>query len=195
MNIPIVMDPFCFRQFSIGGSPYIPYDIAAFLEKVNSLYNPSNLKPGYAPFCKHLFIENFTEAKLNTLPITAENECLLRSRYDSRTDKELPVLVRWFPKELIGEVPRASVLDIILYSYTQIQEENSAKGETDIHDHLYEWGIVGVKTQDVEQELPMQPITVMRNALGQEEGGSGVALDREKYIQSVNYWSAHALIK
>jgi Protein of unknown function (DUF3228) len=42
--------------------------------------------------------------------------------------------------------------------------------------------------QDEDYETPMQPITMMRNALGKEEGGSGVPLDREKYIASVNYW-------
>jgi hypothetical protein len=42
--------------------------------------------------------------------------------------------------------------------------------------------------QDEDFETPMQPITMMRNALGKEEGGSGVPLDREKYMKSVNYW-------
>ena len=31
------------------------------------------LVDGYAPFCKHIFIENFTGAKVSTLPITEEN--------------------------------------------------------------------------------------------------------------------------
>jgi len=30
----------------------------------------------------------------------------------------------------------------------------------------------------------MDPITIMRNALGKTEGGSGVAFDRKKYIES-----------
>ena len=40
----------------------------------------------------------------------------------------------------------------------------------------------------------MDPITMMRNALGKEEGGSGVPLDREKYMESVKFWSEHATI-
>ena len=43
--------------------------------------------------------------------------------------------------------------------------------------------------------LPLQPITMMRNALGWEEGGSGVALDRAKYEASTAYWEAHAAIQ
>lgn len=43
--------------------------------------------------------------------------------------------------------------------------------------------------------LPLQPITVMRNALGREEGGSGVPLDREAYEKATAYWDAHAQIQ
>lgn len=46
-----------------------------------------------------------------------------------------------------------------------------------------------------EFETPMSPITVLRNALGKEEGGSGVPLSREKYLQSVEYWKSHANVK
>ena len=41
----------------------------------------------------------------------------------------------------------------------------------------------------------MSPITMMRNALGIEEGGSGVPLDREKYAESVEFWTNNAMIK
>lgn len=41
----------------------------------------------------------------------------------------------------------------------------------------------------------MQPITMMRNALGKEYGGSGIPLDEKKYKQSVVFWSEHILIK
>jgi hypothetical protein len=34
----------------------------------------------------------------------------------------------------------------------------------------------------------------MRNSLGMAEGGSGVSLSKEKYAQSVAFWSAHISI-
>ncbi len=40
----------------------------------------------------------------------------------------------------------------------------------------------------------MQPITMMRNSLGREEGGSGVPLDREAYDKAAQYWETHATI-
>jgi hypothetical protein len=41
----------------------------------------------------------------------------------------------------------------------------------------------------------MDPITMMRNALGKEHGGSGVGLDRQKYMESVQFWTKHAIVK
>ena len=57
---------------------------------VNERYDESALKEGYAPFCKHLFIVNdFTDAQVNVLPITPENEACLRTKYEARNDKEV----------------------------------------------------------------------------------------------------------
>ena len=55
--------------------------------------------------------------------------------------------------------------------------------------------MISIKAQDVAYELPMNPITMMRNALGKEEGGSGVPFDREKYAESVAFWREHAVLK
>jgi hypothetical protein len=41
----------------------------------------------------------------------------------------------------------------------------------------------------------MQPITMMRNALGKEYGGSGVPLDFQKYQESVDFWTINATLK
>ena len=36
---------------------------------------------------------------------------------------------------------------------------------------------------------------MLRNALGREEGGSGVTLDKAKYAEAVDYWDKHAIIQ
>jgi len=97
--------------------------VKEFEDIANARYNEADLQDGYAPFCKHIFIQNdFTNAKVNVLKISPDNESLLRSTYDARNDKELPVLQRWFPKELVQEdsLPVAKYLDLILYSREQI---------------------------------------------------------------------------
>lgn len=197
-NIKIVLDPFCYRQFDkTKSSLFINYDMIAFAEKINEYYlnTPNCLKDGYAPFCKHIFIKNFTDLPANYAKINEENEHLIKTVYEARTEKELPVLRRYIPFEKVKLNP-CSYLDIILYSKEQITKENEAMGNTDPNANIdYEYGIISVKPQEEDRELPMDPITMMRNALGVQEGGSGIPLDREKYMESVKFWTENVIIK
>jgi hypothetical protein len=92
------------------------------------------------------------------------------------------------------DVPDAEVLDVILYSREQLVKERGAMASKQQRAELPDapWGIISIKGQLEGYECPMTPITMMRNALGREEGGSGVPIDREKYDASVKYHSSHA---
>lgn len=217
----VVVDPFCYRQFlseqppgatvsssSYQGTIFTDLNVVQMEDIVNRHYDPAILRDGYAPFCKHLFIPNdgySTSAFVNILPITPDNEHLLRTTYQTRNDRELPVLVRYFPKDAVSQpLPLATFFDIILYSREQIQKENDAMAAAGDNGSSSKdesppppeapWGIVSIKAQNVDFELPMTPITAMRNALGKEEGGSGVPLDRPEYLKAVEYWSKHAIV-
>ena len=200
----MVVDPFCFRQFSeheasqsYSGTVFHQHSVAEFEAIVNARFDGSELKDGYAPFCKHFFVVNdFTDAKVNVLALSKDNEHLVRTEYVARNEKELPILQRYIPLDLLGgadQLPVAKYLDLILYSREQIQKENESMGK-EKGDETAPWGIVSIKAQDVDYELPMNPITVMRNALGKEHGGSGVPLDREAYMESVNYWKDNVVV-
>ena len=54
------------------------------------------------------------------------------------------------------EPPVAEYLDIILYSREQIRKETAAMGKEE-DGETAPWGIISVKAQDVDYELPMQP--------------------------------------
>lgn len=152
----------------------------AFEQYINA-NEPEKILDGYAPFCKLYAYKNWTESRCMTIKITRSNRHLLRSAYESRTKEELPVLTRWFEGV---EAPRAGHLLVILYSREQMEKEGDNVDA--------DWGVVGcLPTADLS-ETPIAPITMMRNALGVEEGGSGVAIDREAYQQSVEFWDQHA---
>ena len=55
-----------------------------------------------------------------------------------------------------------------------------------------DWGVVGCMYTSEPDEIPMAPITMLRNALGVDEGGSGVPIDRAAYARSVEFWRTHA---
>jgi hypothetical protein len=199
----LVIDQFCRRQFDKAyiGTSLVGVSEDALDQLVNQAYvdqgGEKGLKPGYAPFCKHVFVRNpFASVKTAVLAITPENSHLLRSAYEARTEKELPVLQRWFDASsaLGGAMPTAKYLDVILYSREQIREENKATGSPTA-DTNAPWGVISVKGQDVDFELPMTPITMMRNALGKEEGGSGVPMAREAYLGAVEFWQKHAMVR
>lgn len=192
------LDAFALRQWTdphYSGTRLAGVDADELLARVEAAHaQGSPLVDGYAPFCKHLFLPNFNGARSGALAVSEANRHLLRSGYSSRTPSELPVLQRWFSSSDV-EAPEAAWLDIILYSREQLVKERAATGRADqppLPDAP--WGIISIKAQAEEFELPMQPITAMRNALGREEGGSGVAIDRAAYARAVEYWQGHAVI-
>lgn len=190
------LDEFAFRQFEGGHAAQLDVSKEDFVQTVHKLYHEGRkLVDGYAPFCKHLFVPNFTSASLNALPITKENEGLLKTGYSKRRPDELAVLTRWFPADRV-DLQKAKYLDLILYSREQLTKEyfdmpdkKFSNSQPDVP-----WGIISIKPQDEDYETPMQPITVMRNSLGRSEGGSGVPLDKKAYEASVKYWEGHASV-
>ncbi|CDJ62432.1 hypothetical protein, conserved [Eimeria necatrix] len=199
--LSVGLEPFCFRQFDDPKYPgtVIPMDKDMFMKQLHEILKRKSLTlvDGYAPFCKHLFIENFTEARASAIPITEDNVGHIRTGYLARRPEELPVLSRWLPASVVRhQLHRAKYLDLILYSREQIAKENAAmtKSEVLIDPTKPEWFIVSIKAQDEPFELPMNPITIMRNALI-EEGGSGVSINREAYARSVEYWSNHVVVQ
>ena len=155
-------------------------DAAGFEAYINE-NEPEEILDGYAPFCKLHVHRNWTSTKCAAVPITDDNRHLLRSAYEARNRKELPVLVRWF-EDL--EPPQAEYLIVILYDREQMHKEGDRIKA--------DWGVVGCLATMTPEPTPLNPITIMRNALGVEEGGSGVPIDREEYQQAVEFWDNHA---
>ena len=142
---------------------------------------PLRVLDGYAPFCKLHVHRNWTSTRCLTVPVTEANRHLLRSAYEARAQEELPVLVRWFEGV---EPPVANYLIPILYNREQLAREGTTIQA--------DWGVVGCLYTMQPEAIPMAPITMLRNALGVQEGGSGVAIDRAAYRQSVAFWEQWA---
>ena len=201
----LILDQFAFRSFDkTRTSNYINMDKQEFLNKVNDLYkSESQLVEGYAPFCKHLFVENFVKGlKSCHIEINKDTEKLIISKYDSRQKNELPVLVRYIDLNSIDKekIEDAKYLDLILYSKEQIISEMTEmkfeeKEINEMKNKDFDWGIISIKPLNVNHELPFVPITIMRNSLGKNEGGSGVPIDRKKYMEGVEFWSKNVELK
>ncbi|KAK9837293.1 hypothetical protein WJX81_004048 [Elliptochloris bilobata] len=193
------LDDFALKVFDpkAASGTCISFDKAEFVRIVHEHHakGAAPLREGYAPFCRHIFVPNFCGARCGTLTITDQNRHLLRSGYIKRRPEELAVLARWFPAGRV-QAPQATWLDIILYSREQLVAERDALPRSGPVAELpyAPWGIISIKGQMEDYETPMTPATAMRNALGREEGGSGVPLDRVAYEEAMQFWDTHALI-
>lgn len=179
----IVLTPFArIRLFPRDRRPSAIQDCSAsdFEQRLNCEAPVKDL-PGYAPFCRLHVHHNWTSTRCTAVPVTETNQHLLRTAYEARSREELPVLVRWFEGV---DPPVAKYLVPILYSREQLTKEGSRIDA--------DWGVVGCLYTVEPLEIPMVPITMLRNALGVEEGGSGVPLDREAYRIAVAFWEKHA---
>merc|ERR1719178_28872 len=194
--------PFCMPQFEKGSgrTPFIDCTSEEFVKLFTKYYSENGeselLVEGYDKFCKHVFIPNHFGATVGEIPITKDNEKYLRSGYKARTPKELPVLTQWFNQAEIeaevGPLPAGEFLDVILYKQEQILEENAAMKEDSNLDVNASYVIVCIKPQNEPVESPMDPVTMFRNALGKDQGGSGTPLDEEAYMRSVAHHEKYA---
>ena len=181
---------FAKRHFSpgFGGTKILNCSPEQFELAINSL-TPVSEANGYAPFCKHVFFANFTDALDGVAEITPENGHLLKTGYEARRPEELPVLVRWFDAADVV-VGKAAFLDVILYTRTHLVEEEGMEIPEGV-----EWVVISINSAPTPEEAPMNPMTVLRNALPLAEGGSGVPLDRDAYMGAVKYWGKWATVK
>jgi len=216
LYMKIKVTEFAARHFDpkFGGTKILDMTVEQFEEKINFMTvnvidlnedyslgityrNGFKVMNGYAPFCKLIAIPNFTDARVGSMPITLENYQYIRSGYSARRDEELPVFSRWL--ELPLGKPKAEWLMLVLYSKEQIDKEAmeglSAEATSCPKPFDADWGIVAILGQSHPHEEPMKPETMIRNALGIKEGGSGVPLDREKYLQSVDFWEHNITVK
>lgn len=192
----IVLDDFASRHWddpNYTGARITTVNKVEFINHVRSYisenggFNSCSVD-GYAPFCRHVFIPNFTDAHVDAIEITNDILPLIKSGYRSRRPDELAVLCRWIDaKDVPGGVPKADYLDLIFYSREQLNKEAQAMN-LKVQDGEWDWGLISIKGQKVNYETPMQPITAMRNALGVEYGGSSDPIDPEKYKKSVDFW-------
>ena len=106
----------------------------------------------------------------------------------------MPVLIRYIDLNSIDKekIEDAKYLDLILYSKEQIISEMTEmkfeeKEINEMKNKDFDWGIISIKPLNVNHELPFVPMTIMRNSLGKNEGGSGVPIDRKSIWKGLSF--------
>jgi hypothetical protein len=197
-------DPFVTRQFSQNFSgTKVNLEIKdELLEVINDTYqyglgDIGQLLDSEWDFCKYLVLPNEFGVKCAVRPITLDIYPYIRTDYSQRTPEELAVLTRYVQLPPGFKSAEANYIVLVLYSKEQLQKEFKPKeeGQEFYFDDNVEWGIVSIMGTVLPHPDPLVPITIMRNALGVEEGGNGETLNRKVYNESVEFWSKHILVK
>lgn len=169
---------------------YLDHLVDGQMEDQSNVINTmAIIRKGEFEFSRLITISNRYNCLSSNMKITLENAQYLRSDYGARTPEELPVLSRWFELPPPIKPPIAENITIVLYSKEQLEKEEP---DTKLD---FDWGIVAILAHNGLEPEPIPPITMFRNSLGVEEGGNGVPLNREKYLESVEFWKNHANIK
>ncbi len=197
----IEYDPFVNRQFSPGFSgTKVDLEIKdQLLERINDFYKigKNTMLDSEWDFCKYLVIENTFDVKCAVREITLDIYPYIRTDYVQRTPDELAILSRFAQLPPGFKSQKANYVVLVLYSREQLEKEFKPKedGQEFYFDDSVEWGIVSIMGTMEPKPDPLVPITIMRNALGIEEGGNGETLNRDSYNESVEFWSKYILVK
>lgn len=192
----IKVDPFmtnALGNFKASNLGHI--DVNEFENTINNFANIPTDGPWH--FCKYLVIENRFDVTSKVVPITESNYQFIRSGYVARNNKELPVLSRWLELPKCFDIPKSKYLILVLYSTEQLKQEHEKMlpGSEFYFMDETEYGIVAILTSDYTVTDPMDPITQMRNELGQEHGGNGEKINKEDYLKACEFWEKHIIVK
>jgi len=156
-----------------------------FMTQVRDAIRYSDLFDGNAPFVKHLWMSNFSDTRCAYMPrekgMNIQVGYITRKDMDNENPKEIPFKAEWVEGV---KAPVASWFDIILYTKEQLAKEG-IEIEAD-------YGIVSINTElTYGQSSPIATNTQIRNALGIEFGGNGEPLNRERYLEAVEFEKKH----
>ena len=144
--------------------------------------------PGMEDFCFHFIVKNWTKCTSGVVAITDENRRLIQSDYVKRREGEPSYLARWIDASDIGGAPIAEWLDVVVYTRKHLFEKEGIEISSD-------FGIVNIAAHMTEEESPMVPSTVVRNALGTASGGNGARFDLKTNEAGADYWSRMVAVK
>lgn len=200
----IEYDPFVSRQFSptFAGTKVDLEIKEELLQVVNDTYqyglgDIGQLLDSSWDFCKYLVIPNEFGVRCAVREISLDIYPYIRTDYVSRTPEELPILTRFAQLPPGFPMQQANYIVFVLYSKDQLQKEFKPKeeGQEFYFDDSVEWGVVSIMGTMEAKPDPLVPVTIMRNALGIDEGGNGEKLDKQSYLESVEFWKKYILVK
>lgn len=184
----VAVNEFVLRQVEGSGKTFCKdlsfQQIAEYAE--NQLnFNPNSIQPGYRDGVLLIQCEAKMNAHFFSPMIKVDDNTKLEAIVTKRREEEESYIQI---RALNGKLLPTSRVDLILYRQDVLAENNEQTTEAD-------WELIAFQAvPEGMEELPMGPITMMRNQL-ELPGGTAANYASEKWAESVNFWQNFAFLK
>ena len=182
------INEFVLRQVEGSGKTFLKnlsfQELAKYAEKVLNEY-PKSIKPGYRDGVLLIECDNSMNKFFFSSMVSINEKTKLEAKVEKRReDEETYIQIR----ALNGKLLPTARADLILYRHDVLSENNEQSTDCD-------WELIAFHAvPDGLKDLPMGPVTMMRNQL-ELPGGTAANYSSEKWAESVNFWQKYAFKK
>ena len=184
-NYTVGVSSFVKRQTKGSGKTYTSLKFSDLANHAKNKLNNNNFKKGYREGVVLIEIDKNLIPSF-TCPIVKINkdtklEAIVKKR---RSNEHNYISI----KALNGKPLKLSKVELVLYRNDVLEEGNERSTNDD-------WELISFfGTPEGEDNLPMGPVTMMRNQLILP-GGTKANYSSEEWAKSINFWQNYALLK
>ena len=185
MKYKVTPNRFVYRQTKESGKTYSDLTFDEIARYAATQLNRDIYKQGYREGVLLVPVEN-NMIKHFFCPFTVINDTTcLEAKYVKRKQNEEPYIQI---RATSGKLCKTGKVDLILY-------HNSVLKETNEHTQGADWELISFHSiPDGVDEMPMGPVTMMRNQL-ELPGGTKGNYNSKQWAESVNFWQKYAILE
>ena len=185
MKLNVGINTFVRRQIEGSGKTYSSLTFKEIAKHAESQLNKNEYKAGYRDGVLLIPVTN-KYIEFFTCPIIKIND---KTKLFSEIKRRRPNEESYISTKALNGTPlKLSGVDLILYRNDVLKETNQNSTNLDWELIAFHGIPEGIK------DLPMGPITMMRNQL-QLPGGTKALYTSEEWAHSTNFWQKYALLK
>lgn len=183
MKIRVKPSSFVKRQIKGSGKTYsesLTFNEISIIAEEE--FNKSNYSKGYRDGVVIITLDKEQSSEFYCPLVKIDNHTKLSASLVKRRENEDPYIQI---RALNGTNLKTSHVNLVLYRRDVLMEtnENSTDGD---------WELIAFMAVPKDIDMPMGPITMMRNQL-EKEGGTRGSYSSEEWAKSVDFWQQYAI--
>lgn len=182
----VAVNSFVRRQIKGSGKTYFKeLSFEFFAKHAKKKMDNNDFIDGYRDGVRIVNLDNKYVKKVFCPYVRITNKTKLKAKQVSRRPDEEPYIQ---VRALNGKPLEAGSVNLILYHHDILAENDENTTSAD-------WELISINALPKgEENMPMGPITMMRNQLGLQ-GGTKATYTSEEWARSVQFWQKYAAIE